>query len=235
MKRIGILTTFLLCSLRGLCCTTCDARVQEKIYDSTFLPNLVTMLSAFIVLALVVAGLAVLSTRRHTSFLAANPGGQYLNPVPLTTASTVLGIGIGGFIDGIFLHQILQWHEMLSNRMPPTTLVLKSVNMFWDGIFHAFTLIVVIIGIVLLWKLLHRRDIDRSGRLLVSGLILGWGLFNIIEGVIDHHLLKLHNVREITPNVDLWNYGFLGLSVGMVVVGYFMIHRTPDPVPDSTL
>lgn len=135
----------------------------------------------------------------------------------------MLGIGIGGFVDGIVLHQILQWHEMVSNILPPTTYVAKSANMFWDGIFHAFTLIVVIIGIVLMWKLLFKKDIDKSGKLLLGGLLLGWGIFNIVEGIIDHELLKLHNVREISDNKEIWNLGFLGISIIMLVIGWLLV------------
>lgn len=100
---------------------------------------------------------------------------------------------MGGFVDGIFLHQILQVHEMLSNKISALDYIGKSVNMFWDGIFHAFCFIVVLIGIILLWKLLKRKDVDHSGNLFAGGLLLGWGLFNIVEGIIDHQLLKLHN------------------------------------------
>ncbi|NJK96420.1 MAG: DUF2243 domain-containing protein [Bacteroidales bacterium] len=139
-----------------------------------------------------------------------------------------MGIGIGGFIDGIFLHQILQWHEMVSNKIPPVNLINKSINMFWDGIFHLFSLIVVMVGVVLFWKLLHRKNIARSGTILAGGLILGWGLFNIVEGIIDHHLLKLHNVREITNNPDLWNFGFLGVSLIMIITGYLLIKKNEN-------
>jgi uncharacterized membrane protein len=206
-------------------CITCNRQVQEAIYDRSFLPNLLTMLSAFIVLAIIIALLSAASTRRHRKWTAANPGAQVLSPVPLTTAAMVLGIGLGGFIDGIILHQILQWHEMISNRLPPNTLVNKSVNMFWDGVFHAFTLIVTLIGVILLWKLLKRTDTDRSGRLLAGGMLIGWAVFNIVEGLIDHHILKLHNVREITSSQDAWNYGFLGLSVVMWIIGGAMVRR----------
>lgn len=208
-----------------LACITCNRQIQEAIWDSTFLPNLVSMLSAFIVLGAIVAILSAMTAKHHKAYTARHADRQHLSPVPLTTSSIVLGIGLGGFIDGIVLHQILQWHEMISNKMPPTTVVAKSVNMFWDGIFHAFSFIVVVIGIILLWKMLWRRDIDRSGNLLGGGLLLGWGLFNIVEGVIDHHLLKLHNVREITDNVAAWNWGLLGISVVMLLIGYSLINR----------
>ncbi|GEO11427.1 membrane protein [Segetibacter aerophilus] len=149
-------------------------------------------------------------------------------------AATVLGIGLGGFIDGIVLHQILQWHEMLSNKIPATTYIGKSVNMFWDGIFHAFTLLVTITGVILLWKLLRRKDINRSGNLLAGGMLFGWGLFNLLEGIADHQLLKLHNVREITPDKQLWNLGFLGLSILFIVVGLLISKRRKGEDFEST-
>jgi len=206
-------------------CITCNQQIQEAIWNSSFFPNLLIMLSAFIILAIIVLILAVLSNRKYQKKATSQTGKVELTPVPLTTTAIVLGIGLGGFIDGIVLHQILQWHEMLSNKIPPTTLVTKSVNMFWDGIFHAFCLIITIAGIVLLWKMLWRKDIDRSGNLLTGGLLLGWGLFNIVEGLVDHHWLKLHNVREISNNIPAWNWGFIGISIIMTVIGYLITQR----------
>ncbi len=145
----------------------------------------------------------------------------------------VLGIGLGGFTDGILLHQVLQWHEMLSNKVAIDTVLGKSVNMFWDGIFHFFCLIVVLVGVVLLWKMLFRKDIERSGKLLSGGLLLGWGLFNIVEGIIDHHLLKLHNIRETHTNIDFWNFAFLGLSVIMLITGCALVYYRKPQAPAS--
>lgn len=211
--------------LDGICCTTCNPQLQQKIFNNTFFSNLFIMLSAFLILAILVVFLTYLSNKNYAKILILNSGSKLLNPVPLTTAAIVLGIGIGGFIDGIVFHQILQWHEMISNKIPPITIEAKSVNMFWDGIFHTFNLIVVVTGMLLLWKTLHRKDIDKSGSLLAGGLLWGWGLFNLVEGIIDHHLLKLHNVREITHNIDIWNYGFLFFSVLILTTGYLLTHK----------
>jgi uncharacterized membrane protein len=54
---------------------------------------------------------------------------------------------------------------------------------------------------------------------------LGWGLFNIVEGVIDHHLLELHNVMELSPDHDIGNYSFLGVSVVLIIVGYLLVNK----------
>jgi uncharacterized membrane protein len=223
MKKIQVFVITIFLSVSASACPFCNQEISQAIFDSQFYPNLLTMLSAFIVIAVVVAVLALLTAKRYRANVSKYPTRQILNPVPLTTTSLILGIGIGGFIDGIVLHQILQWHEMLSNKIPPDNYINKSVNMFWDGIFHAFTLIVTLVGIIHLWKLLRRKDIDRSGHLLAGGMLAGWGLFNIIEGVIDHQLLKLHNVKEITMNKEAWNYGFLAISFVMLIVGWLIM------------
>ena len=58
---------------------------------------------------------------------------------PLIAAGLLMGVGMGGFVDGILFHQILQLHNMLSAKVPPDTLINAKVNMVWDGLFHAVT------------------------------------------------------------------------------------------------
>ena len=62
----------------------------------------------------------------------------------------LLGIGLGGFVDGIVLHQILQWHHMLTSEgsYPPDTVAGLETNTLWDGLFHASTWVAVTIGLV---------------------------------------------------------------------------------------
>ena len=222
MKKV-LLSLLLLAGEKAYSCTTCNQDLQKAIFDSTFYPNLFTMMLAFIVLAGIVILLSILTAAREKRHPAEHK--QKITVVPLISASTTLGIGIGGFVDGTILHQILQWHEMLSNKIPPSTLINKSVNMFWDGIFHLFCLIVVIVGLALLVKLFFRNDVIVTWKTFIGGLFLGWGIFNIIEGIIDHHILKLHNVRELTVNTDLWNYGFLGVSVLMLITAWILIRK----------
>jgi uncharacterized membrane protein len=68
------------------------------------------------------------------------------------TAGVVLGIGVGGFIDGITLHQIMQWHNMGSAILPPHTMQAMAQNMVWDGLFNAATLLIVLVGVFMLWR-----------------------------------------------------------------------------------
>lgn len=54
----------------------------------------------------------------------------------LRTPGLVLGLGLGGFVDGILLHHLLEWHHMLSNWYPMTPERNERINMIGDGMFH---------------------------------------------------------------------------------------------------
>ncbi len=131
---------------------------------------------------------------------------------PLISAGVFLGIGLGGFLDGILLHQILQVHNMLSNRFPPDNLVNAKINMTWDGYFHAAVWVMTAVGLYLLFKAGQRRDVPWSGKILLGSLIAGWGLFNLVEGIIDHQILGIHHVMEYAPNKLPYDLAFLGIG-----------------------
>jgi uncharacterized membrane protein len=166
---------------------------------------------------------------------------------PLISAGTLLGIGMGGFVDGIVFHQLLQIHNMLTARYPKTgvdsqtALVNTQINMFWDGLFHAFTWTVTALGIALLWRAVRRGNVPLSTRTLVGSMALGWGLFNLVEGVIDHHLLHIHHVTETEGHL-LWDLLFLASGVVLMMVGLASIRAgrtdvvtpTGSAVPSAT-
>src|SRR5689334_9958254 len=87
---------------------------------------------------------------------------------PLIVASVVLGLGLGGFVDGIVLHQILQWHHMVWRAgFLPDTVANLEMNTFSDGLFHASWSILTVVGIFLPWRALGRRDVPRSTQTFV--------------------------------------------------------------------
>lgn len=143
----------------------------------------------------------------------------------MTKTGILMGVGLGGFVDGILLHQILQWHNMLSNRLPPISMENMKINMTWDGLFHALVWIITVIGIFILW-----RDARRSVALpatvpFVGQFIFGWGLFNLVEGLINHQILNLHHVREV-PDYLLYDLAFLAIGgVSFLLIGWLMMRR----------
>jgi uncharacterized membrane protein len=153
----------------------------------------------------------------------ASPNTVALRRTPLVAAGILLGAGLGGFVDGILLHQILQWHNMLSGQLPPDTLVRAKINMYWDGVFHAAVWVLTAVGLGMLWSATGRPDVPHSGRTLVGGLLLGWGLFNVVEGIIDHEVLGLHHVYEYTPNHLPADLGFLALGLALLLGGWALV------------
>ncbi len=142
---------------------------------------------------------------------------------PLIAAGVFMGAGLGGFVDGIILHQILQWHNMFSAQIPPNDLVSAKVNMFWDGLFHAAVWVMTAIGLNLLWRAGARRDVLWSGRTFFGSLLVGWGLFNLIEGMIDHQILGIHHVYEYTDNKLPWDLAFLASGAVLLLGGWSLI------------
>jgi uncharacterized membrane protein len=140
----------------------------------------------------------------------------------IAPAGILLGIGLGGFVDGIVLHQILQWHSMLSATVPLTTMSNMKVNMTADGIFHAFVWVATVIGIALLWRALNRTtDLRPSGTAFIGVMLAGWGWFNLVEGIVNHHVLGLHHVLQaLGPSV--WDWLFLASGVILIIVGHLM-------------
>jgi uncharacterized membrane protein len=137
---------------------------------------------------------------------------------PLVRAGVVLGIGVGGFIDGVFLHQIFQVHAMLSAKVPLDSMANMKTNMTADGLFHAAMLLAVVIGIAMLFNAAKRDEVRWSGRALSGAMLMGWGLFNVVEGVIDHHVLQLHHVVE-RLGLSGWDWLFLAASVILIIAG----------------
>jgi uncharacterized membrane protein len=140
-----------------------------------------------------------------------------------TVAGMLIGIGMGGFVDGIVLHQMAQWHNMLSNVIPPQTMDAMRVNMTWDGLFHALTWVITLVGILWLRSAASARAAIPSLQAFTGQLILGWGVFNLIEGVIDHQILGIHNVREV-PNATVYNLTFLAVGgVLFILIGWLLM------------
>ena len=139
----------------------------------------------------------------------------------LLTPGLVLGIGLGGFLDGIALHQILQWHNMGSAVLPPHSMAAMAQNMRWDGLFHLATWVITFVGIWMLW--LEGQASAPTPRLLVGQLLLGWGAFNLVEGVVDHHLLHLHHVRDLPTHHPAYDWAFLAIGgVLLIIIGWIL-------------
>lgn len=146
------------------------------------------------------------------------------------TASTILfGLGLGGFFDGIVFRQLLQWHHMVSAWYPPDSLENLRLNTRWDGVFQSVATLFVVCGIVLFWRKASTRELYWSGEMLVGGLLVGWGSFNLVEGLLEHALLGIHHVNETVPSIQqpYWDLAFLAWGAAMLYGGR-VLHRVGD-------
>ena len=137
----------------------------------------------------------------------------------------LLGLGLGGFIDGIVLHQILQWHHMLTDtgEHPATTVAGLEANTLADGFFHLTTWLLVVAATAVTVREWQRGRLAPPWRAHVGLLLAGWGVFNVAEGVIDHLLLGVHHVRDDLGGPIGWDLGFLGFGVLLVAAGHALL------------
>lgn len=144
----------------------------------------------------------------------------------LIVAGIVLGLGQAGFFDGIVLHQLLQWHHMFTGLETSRTVAGLELNTFGDGLFHLVDWLLTLVGIALLWQASQRSVVAHSTPTFVGSLLVGAGLFDFFEGLIDHQILGIHHVKP-GPNELLWDLGFLALGLGLAFAGWAVM-RLPE-------
>lgn len=128
----------------------------------------------------------------------------------------LFGFGIVAFIDEAVFHQLLHWHHFYDKS---TT----EIGLVSDGLFHAFSFFATI-GSSFLLADLHRRHAFWLKR-WIGGIFLGAGVFQLYDGIIQHKLMRLHQIRyhvEIFPYDLVWNIS----AVIMIVIGIALLYRT---------
>ncbi len=143
-------------------------------------------------------------------------------PRPTRLPGILLGLGFGGFVDGIVLHQILQWHHMISDTAghPVTTVAGLEANTLADGLFHVATWTSALAGTMLMLASWRQGRLAPTWRFQVGLLVAGWGLFNLVEGIIDHQVFGIHHVRDDLGGPLSWDLGFLAFSLVLLVGGW---------------
>lgn len=132
----------------------------------------------------------------------------------------LLGFGLGGFFDGILLHQILQWHHLLS-LVEGVGDIRNQVVM--DGLFHALMYVIAAAGLVLLWRSRNEFCAPTAGRLLFGDVLVGFGVWHVLDSVLSHWVLGIHRIKLDSPNPLVWDliwfvgFGLLPLLLGMLL------------------
>ena len=142
----------------------------------------------------------------------------------LIAPTVVLGIGLSGFFDGILLHQILQWHHLLS-LVPGEPFRDIGTQILADGLFHVLMYLVTAAGLWLLWRRRAVLALPTGGaRAVVGGVLLGFGLWNLIDVGFFHWVLGIHRVRVNVPDPMLYDLGWIAvLGIAPFAIGVLLL------------
>jgi uncharacterized membrane protein len=150
------------------------------------------------------------------SSVARTRGAWLRSALPLV----VTGFGLGAFLDGIVLHQVLQWHHLVVEYRSADDLEGLEANTFWDGVFHLAAWAVVVVG--LLWTARRRAELRVvRWRPLLGALLVGWGSFNVTDQVVFHLLLGAHHIRMV-EEYQLYDWGYTAVGAVLIAAGLLL-------------
>jgi uncharacterized membrane protein len=120
-----------------------------------------------------------------------------------------------------------------TDRYPSSTVAGLQANTVADGLFHASTWLFVLIGTWLAIRAWQHGRLAPPWRVHVGLLLAGWGGFNVVEGLVDHHLLRIHHVRDDVSSPLPWDIGFLAFGVLLIVLGATLVRNGQAVTPDA--
>jgi uncharacterized membrane protein len=146
----------------------------------------------------------------------------------LVWGAAALGFALGGFFDGILLHQILQWHHLLSGVAPSETAPDLRFQVLADGLFHLLSYVLALAGLWLMWVGRDALGAVASGRHLFGWALVGFGAWHILDAVLVHWILQLHRIRMDVDNPLLWDLLWLvPFGIGVLAAGLWLLRKPP--------
>jgi uncharacterized membrane protein len=138
----------------------------------------------------------------------------------------LLGFSLGGFFDGILLHQILQWHHLLSAVERDVYSDIK-LQILADGLFHAVMYVIALFGLWLLWRSRQEFSVPQADRALFARVLIGFGGWHIVDTIFSHWLIGIHRIKMGSSNPLLWDLTwFLVFGVLPIIAGVIIRRKT---------
>ena len=135
-------------------------------------------------------------------------------------AGGLLGFALGGFFDGILLHQILQWHHLLS----ALDQVDARLQVTADGLFHALMYVVALVGLWQLWRAARGAPLPTAT--LMAAMLAGFGGWHVVDSVTSHWLLGIHRIRMDTDSPLFWDLLWMAVFGVLPLLAAAWIART---------
>lgn len=130
-------------------------------------------------------------------------------------AGVLIGIGTMAAVDEIIFHQILGWHHFYDGSTP-------AIGLLTDGLLHAAELIAIVAGFFMLVEQSNSRTLNKHW--VGAGFFTGAGAFQLFDGIVNHKLLRIHQIRYDVPILpyDLtWNF----FALLLLAIGFIWIRR----------
>jgi uncharacterized membrane protein len=124
------------------------------------------------------------------------------------------GFGLAAFIDETVFHQLLHWHHFYDRST-------MAVGLVSDGLFHAFGFTAMVVGLFLMADSLRRGGF--VPKRWWAALLIGWGGFQLYDGIVQHKILRLHQIRY---HVTLWPYDVSwNVIAALLIIGGILLLR----------
>lgn len=146
-------------------------------------------------------------------------------------AASITGFGFSGLIDVLLLHLVFQWHHLLSGIYPMNTLNGLRTNILADGLFSIAMVIIMGIGAGLLWQSERRTDVPLAVRPIAGAAVIGLGLFDLYDAIVDHALLGLH---QPLSQGGQYNPHWAAVSILIIVAGIYLYRTATQDSREGT-
>jgi uncharacterized membrane protein len=153
---------------------------------------------------------------------ASRPGAQRGRSMLVTFA---IGVGIMAAVDEIVFHQILAWHHFYDQSTP-------QIGLLSDGLLHTAEIVIIVAGFFAFADLRRRHALTPVSAW--GGFFLGLGAFQLFDGLVDHKLLRLHQVRYGVENPFAYDLAWIIAGAVLLLIGAALAWRcrtegTPSP------
>lgn len=146
----------------------------------------------------------------------------------LRLAAALLGLALGGFLDGILFHQVLQWHHLLSGLDRPG-LQDPRVQVLADGVFHLLMYALAAAGLWLLWRARAPFGGPGGGPLAWGWMVLGFGAWHVLDVGLFHWILRLHRTRMDVAEPLPYDLAVLAVGLAALAAGAWLLRHPPAP------
>jgi uncharacterized membrane protein len=132
-----------------------------------------------------------------------------------TWSGIFFGIGVMATIDEIIFHQVLQWHHFYDHSTP-------FVGIMTDGFLTAGGLLGMVLGFFMFADLKRKHEVHMKK--WFASFLMGAGIFQLFDGIIDHKILRVHQVRYV-DNLWLYDMGWILTGAVLLIAGFLLFRR----------